>query len=571
MTDPRRHPWEDILEEVRRLREEGAHREKELWAAVEEIRALLSDLEVDVRAARSNDDAESYTLLKRRLRRFVAQAIPPGGRVAVVSRGDPELLELPGCRAEHYPRDLAGEYLGFYPADGTAAIAHLEWVRAQGAEYLLFPETASWWLRDFPRLASHLEERFTRIAERDGIGILYQIRSGSAGTSDGSDWLGQVLDAWEEHTGTPLSVLDWNTGARLAERLVGRNVFSPIRPEPPLPYLDRSVDIVAVADGSEAVLAEARRIAQRTVVRFPQLAEAAPSGGRRPLVMEHRDGLLPTPPPVSIVVPTHDGLAHLVPCLRALGDTLPAREDVEVVVVDDASATETSEALARLEASLPWLRVVRHATNGGFIAACNTGAKEAQGEFLVFLNDDTVPLPGWLGALMRTFRAHPDAGAVGGRLVYPDGRLQEAGGVIYQDGRGANLGRGDHETDAPLYSHVRRVHYCSGALLATRRELFLRLGGFDTRYHPAYYEDADYCFAVRRAGLQVYYQPEAVVVHVEGASSGTDPRSGVKRHQMLNQARFREKWSAELRELQPAPGAYTTETWYRLAFAEVRT
>jgi GT2 family glycosyltransferase len=216
----------------------------------------------------------------------------------------------------------------------------------------------------------------------------------------------------------------------------------------------------------------------------------------------------------------------------------------------------------------PWLRVVRNKKNRGFIESCNRGAQEATGEFLVFLNDDTVPLPGWLPALLRTFRTHADAGAVGGRLVYPDGRLQEAGGVVFSDGSGANFGRGDIDVDAPLYTYVRSVAYCSGALLATRRELFRSLGGFDTLYRPAYYEDTDFCFSVRASGLGVYYQPDALVVHAEGGTAGTDPASGAKRHQVANRATFADKWKGLLADLPDPPARYTPATWQRLAALE---
>jgi GT2 family glycosyltransferase len=223
------------------------------------------------------------------------------------------------------------------------------------------------------------------------------------------------------------------------------------------------------------------------------------------------------------------------------------------------------EWLTATEARLPWLRVLTNPENLGFIASCNRGAHAATGEFVVFLNDDTVPLEGWLGALLGTFMTHPDAGVVGGRLLFADGRLQEAGCYVFEDGRAANFGRGEYDVDHPLFGYVRPVDYCSGALLATRRSTFQELGGFDLRYLPAYYEDTDYCMAVRQVGLQVYYQPEATVVHTEGGTSGTDLQSGAKRHQLRNRTTFRDKWRAELARRCEPPNLYTSETWHRLA------
>ena len=243
-------------------------------------------------------------------------------------------------------------------------------------------------------------------------------------------------------------------------------------------------------------------------------------------------------PVASIVIPVYGQSAHTVACLRALA-AHPPEVPFEVLVVDDASTDDTPALLPRVEG----LRYHRRESNGGFIAACNDGAVLARGTYLVLLNNDTVPQPGWLDALLATFDEHPDAGLVGAQLLYPDGRLQEAGGVVFNDGNAWNYGRFGDPSD-PRYAYLREVDYASGAAIAIPRELFLGLGGFDRRYAPAYYEDTDLAFAVRAAGRRVLYQPAARVVHDEGTSSGTDTSSGVK----ANQARNREVFLAHRRE-----------------------
>lgn len=251
-------------------------------------------------------------------------------------------------------------------------------------------------------------------------------------------------------------------------------------------------------------------------------------------------------PRASIVIPVHGAFAHTLACLRAIA-AHPPQVPFEVIVVDDASPDDSLEKLR----AIAGLRVHARPINGGFIAACNDGAAQARGDFLVFLNNDTVPQPGWLEALLATFDAVPDAGLVGAKLVYPDGRLQEAGGVVFADGSGWNYGRFD-SPDGCRYGYLRDADYLSGAAIAIPRALFQRLGGFDVRYAPAYYEDTDLAFAVRAAGLRTLYQPAATVVHDEGATSGTDPATGPKAAQVRNRQVFADKWREALLQQLPS-------------------
>ena len=262
-------------------------------------------------------------------------------------------------------------------------------------------------------------------------------------------------------------------------------------------------------------------------------------------------------PRASIVIPVFGAFTHTLACLRAIAAHPPVA-DFEVIVVDDASPDDS---LAKLRA-IDGLRVHARKANGGFIAACNDGAGLARGEVLVFLNNDTVPQPGWLDALLATFDAHPDAGLVGAKLLYPDGRLQEAGGVVFADGSGWNYGRFDDPANC-RFAYLRDADYVSGAAIAIPRALFERLGGFDSRYAPAYYEDTDLAFAVRAAGLRVLVQPASVVVHDEGTTSGTDVNTGPKAAQVRNQAVFAAKWRDALAAQLPAGSVPTPALLHR--------
>lgn len=247
---------------------------------------------------------------------------------------------------------------------------------------------------------------------------------------------------------------------------------------------------------------------------------------------------------VSIVIPVLNNAAVTHACLAALAAHTPAGR-FEVIVVDNASDDETRRMLGRVKG----LHVIANDANAGFVDACNQGAAAARGEFVLFLNNDTSVLPDWLEPLLRTLADHPSAGAVGARLLFPDGRLQEAGNIIWSDGAGWNYGKFE-DPEAPEYGYVREVDYCSGACLLVRRELFARLGGFDRRYAPAYYEDTDFCFRLREHGYTVLYQPASRIVHLEGATAGRDEATGFKRHQAVNRETFLERHAAAL-ALQP--------------------
>ncbi|MFA5683404.1 MAG: glycosyltransferase [Lysobacteraceae bacterium] len=256
---------------------------------------------------------------------------------------------------------------------------------------------------------------------------------------------------------------------------------------------------------------------------------------------------LPDTPRASVVIPVYNHLHHTLTCLRSLA-AHPQRHAFEVIVVDDCSQDESADLLPRV----PGLRYLRNAENLGFIGACNAGAAAASGEYLVFLNNDTAVQDDWLDALLDTFQAHPEAGLVGAKLVYPDGRLQEAGGIVFRDGGGWNYGRFGDPAD-PRYNYLREADYCSGAAIALPAALFRQLGGFDSHYAPAYYEDTDLAMKVRAAGRKVYYQPASVVAHFEGVSSGTDTASGVKAYQVVNKEKFLDRWRETLAAHASAP------------------
>jgi len=251
-------------------------------------------------------------------------------------------------------------------------------------------------------------------------------------------------------------------------------------------------------------------------------------------------------PELSIIIPVYNQWLYTVNCLKSILENTNA--DYEVIVVDDASSDETAEILSEVDN----LRLIKNEQNKGFVESCNRGAQESKGKYILFLNNDTMVTENWLPPLLDTIK-RDDVGAVGSKLVYSNGLLQEAGSIVWNDGSAWGYGRGD-DPDRPEYNYLREVDYCSGACLLVKRELFEKTGGFDERFKPGYYEDNDLCFSLRSLGYKVMYQPMSVIVHFEGITSGTDTSSGIKRYQEINKPKFVEKWENILQKHHHYPG-----------------
>jgi GT2 family glycosyltransferase len=224
-------------------------------------------------------------------------------------------------------------------------------------------------------------------------------------------------------------------------------------------------------------------------------------------------------PICSVIIPVFNLAAVTRQCLDQLLANPPEAADLELIVVDDGSRDATPQLLAGYGDRI---RTVVHRANTGFATACNDGAAIASGRHLVFLNNDTVPLPGWLDALVRHARAHPEAAVIGAKLLYPDGTIQHAGIVVDQAGHPRHLYVG-FPADHPAVNQSRRFQMVTGGCFLVARAAFERVGGFDTSFTNGF-EDVDLCLRLGELGYAVRYCHESVLVHLESVSEGRSDR-----------------------------------------------
>ena len=241
-------------------------------------------------------------------------------------------------------------------------------------------------------------------------------------------------------------------------------------------------------------------------------------------------------PKVSIIIPVYNEFHYTYCCLKSI---LRNSGDVsyEVIIANDCSTDLTRD----IKKIVDNINVVTTKENVRFLLNCNNAAKYAKGKYIIFLNNDTQVQENWLKPLVELIESDDKIGMVGSKLIYPDGMLQEAGGILWRDGSAWNYGNRKNPSD-PEYNYVKEADYISGAAIMIRKNLWNKIGGFDQNFAPAYYEDTDLAFEVRKHGYKVMYQPLSMVVHFEGVSNGTDIENGQKQYQQVNCQKFYDKW-----------------------------
>lgn len=340
--------------------------------------------------------------------------------------------------------------------------------------------------------------------------------------------------------------------AEFTHRLDGSSMTSSMQPDylrtAEIIYARTEADAAARPDVMQAravFLADLR--AQVGVASTPTAAAPTP---RPSTESSQRGSVASSAFDVSIVIPVFNRAELTEQCLVALAG---ATHDVtfEVIIVDNASTDGTGDLLAKLGGDV---QVIRNDENRGFAVACNQGARAARGRHVVFLNNDTIPLDGWLTPLVAELDADPTIAVVGSKLLYPDDTIQHAGVVFSREIPMPYHAFMHTPGSLPVVNRRRELQCVTGACMAVRREVFAELGGFDEGYRNGF-EDVDYCLRVRARGGKIVYQPRSTVYHLESQTPGR------KAHDDENARRLFDRWGAQWTRIGDEDVVLVPEGW----------
>jgi hypothetical protein len=421
-------------------------------------------------------------------RRRIDERLPVKAKVLVLSRGHEQLIRFKRCRGAHFPQDASGRCARYDPINSAVAIAHLEALRFQGAEFVVLPPTEDSWRGNYPEFIRYLQRRYRLTEQTAELGAIYSLREKSA-------WR-ELEDAISEfridHDREP-TVLNWNGELQIGELFPECRWFQPPSAKSDrLPYLDKSVDFVAMSGRDAVRLKEARRIATAAVI----VAGVAAARDFPPSVVVERLSASPRKqrPSISVVVAQGDVDLPLKRRLALLQETIPAGLDHEILLCP----ISTSKTPA-------W--------------------KKAKGDLIIFIGPNIQPLPGWLAPVLRLFDAKVDAGVVGGRIVNFDGTQNHIGGIADPNGALELLGAQEVDPASPVFGFVREVDFCATTFLAARRSLIAgsdlprNFGGHDMAATAAF------CSNARAQSWRVYFEPDSWAISFTSAPAASETRS----------------------------------------------
>ena len=250
-------------------------------------------------------------------------------------------------------------------------------------------------------------------------------------------------------------------------------------------------------------------------------------------------------PRVSVIVPATASLDLLLAALRSIERNVPRHIPVETIVVLNASMAEHAAYLIEF---VNGVVVLSSQANLGLAGAGNRGRSVAGGDLLIVLHDDAEVEPGWLEALVETADTHPQAGAIGSKVLFPDGQLQTAGMVLWRDATSSPPWVGTAPPPT-AFDELRAVDYCGTSSLLVRADVWDAIDGMDEQFYPVYYVDVDLAMSIRQLGRAVLYQPASQIRHHRGASTGRRFQAFVAGR---NRQLFIDKWGPALEGHEPA-------------------
>ena len=254
-------------------------------------------------------------------------------------------------------------------------------------------------------------------------------------------------------------------------------------------------------------------------------------------------------PRASILIASSSRTDLLLKCLSSLARNGSRDIAHEVVVVLNGTDPDLEHTLA---GKVEGVTFIHSPVNLGFAGASNLARTRAKGEFLILLHDDTEIEGGWLEGLIHAAEREPHAGALGSKVLFPDGRLQHAGALLWRDGSTfllSNAATNDDDLRRP-------VDYTGSASLLIRSAVWDAIGGLDEQFYPAYHIDVNLAMSVRAAGFYVSIEPSSVVRHHSSASSSKIARSF---YGETNRKLFVEKWKQSLERYDSRPDPITRE------------
>jgi len=237
----------------------------------------------------------------------------------------------------------------------------------------------------------------------------------------------------------------------------------------------------------------------------------------------------------------HNNFIYTYNCIHSILKINPIIP-YEIILADDMSTDQNKQ----IEKIIKNIIIIHNDKIYNFLISCNKASKFAKGKYLLFLNNDTKVYTEWLSSLVKIIESDEKIGMVGSKFIYPNGILKEAGGIVWNNGDTISFGN-LNKSDMPEYNYVKEVDFISGGSFIIRKTVWNKIGGFDEKFNPSYFENIDLAFELRKIGYKVIYQPKSIVIHYGEISIRKDIKSGINEYKLINKEKFIDKWKNELK------------------------